>query len=75
MSERERIEDAMNQYARNQIALNAKVIAVEYHDDLNIWIGLSVSPAGSQRLVARKQADGTWVVSKHRGGLQTRPNS
>ena len=74
MSDRERIEAAMNQYARGKIALNAKVIAVEYHEDLNIWVGLSVSPAGSQRLVARQQADGTWEVSKHRGGLQSRPN-
>ena len=74
MSDRPHIEAAMNQYARGKIALSAKVIAVEYHEDLNIWLGLSVSPAGTQRLVARQQADGTWEVSKHRGGLQPQGN-
>jgi len=75
MSEKQRIEAAMSQYARTRIALGAKVIAVEYHEELDIWLGLAVSPAGTQRLVARKQADGTWEVYKHRTGLHTDPNS
>lgn len=74
MSDKERIETAMSHYARNRIALNAKVIAVEFHEELDIWLGLAVSPAGSQRLVARRQADGTWEVYKHRGGLQSGPS-
>jgi hypothetical protein len=69
MSERQAIEDAMTHFARSHVALNAKVLAVEYHEESNIWIGAAISSAGNQKLVARKQPDGTWLVSKYMGSL------
>lgn len=69
MSDRQAIEDAMNQFARAQIALNAKVLAVEHHEDSNVWTGVAVSSAGNRKLVARQQANGTWQVSKYLGSL------
>jgi hypothetical protein len=71
MSDRQAIEDAMNQFARSQVALNAKVLAVEHHAESNIWTGVAVSSAGNRKLVARKQPDGTWQVSKYLGSISS----
>ncbi len=69
MDEKQQIEDAMNHFARTRIALNAKVVALELSEDSSVWVGVAVSPAGSHRLLARKQADGKWTVSKYLGSL------
>ncbi|MNK87715.1 hypothetical protein D3C87_1076550 [compost metagenome] len=69
MSEKEAVETAMNFFARTRIALTAKVLTLELDEDSNIWVGVAVSPAGSHRLTARKQKDGTWMISRYLGSL------
>ncbi|MNS94477.1 hypothetical protein D3C72_1286970 [compost metagenome] len=69
MSEKDDIEAAMNRFARARIALNAKIMALELIEDANLWVGVVVSSSGSHRLIARKQTDGSWSVSKHLGSL------
>lgn len=69
MSDETLVEAAIGHFARLNLSLNAKVIAVEYDQTHDVWLGTVLGSTGTHRLVARRQADGTWMISRYLGSL------
>lgn len=61
-------EEQMLSYARRNIALEARVLTVEYEPDSQIWLGTVSSRTGTHRLLA-EQREGVWDVWRYQGGL------
>lgn len=61
-------EEQILAYARRNIALEARVLTVEYEPDSQIWIGTISTRAGTVRLLA-EQRDGSWSVWRFQGAL------
>lgn len=55
-------------YARRNIALEARVLTVEYEPDTQIWIGTISTRTGTVRLLAEQKEDG-WSVWRFQGAL------
>lgn len=62
-------EEQMLSYARHNIALEARVLSVEYEADNQIWLGTISTRSGTLRLLA-EQRDGQWTVWRFQGALQ-----
>lgn len=71
----EEAEEQMLTYARRNIALEARVLTVEYEEDSQIWQGTISTRSGTLRLLAEKR-DGAWNVWRFQGALpKPRPKS
>ncbi|HEY9856347.1 MAG TPA: hypothetical protein V6D05_11450 [Stenomitos sp.] len=61
-------EEQMLSYARRNIALEARLLSVEYEPDTQIWLGTVSTRSGTLRLLA-EQRDGQWSVWRYQGAL------
>lgn len=61
-------EEQMLSYARRNIALEARMLTVEFEPDSQIWLGTVSSRTGTHRLLAELR-EGVWDVWRYQGGL------
>lgn len=64
----EEAEAQMLSYARRNVALEARVLSVEYEPDHQLWIGTVSTRSGPVRLLAEEK-EGTWNVWRFQGAL------
>lgn len=67
MSEQE-VEELMLRYARMNVALDSRMLGVEFDRDHGVWVGAVSTRSGSIRLVA-DQPNGHWEVWRYQGSL------
>lgn len=70
MATEDQVLDLMKQYAKLNIAMDARILSASYDPDNDRWVGIGVSSlAGGQlRLIAR-QRDKEWEIWRHRGSI------
>lgn len=61
-------EEQILSYARRNIALEARLLTVEYEADSQIWLGTVSTRGGTLRLLA-EQREGQWNVWRFQGAL------
>ncbi len=64
----EEAEAQMLSYARRNVALEARLLTVEYEADSQIWLGTVSTRGGTVRLLAEHR-DGAWSVWRYQGAL------
>lgn len=74
MDDLERIQAACTEFARRNIALNARVTGVEFDAEHGVWLGSVTGSTGSCFVVARPLPDGSYEVHRYVGVIRpTRP--
>lgn len=63
------VEEQMLSYARNNIALEARLLSIECDPESQIWQGTVTTRTGTVRLLAERR-EGTWSVWRFKGALQ-----
>lgn len=61
-------EEQILSYARRNVALEARLLSVEYEPDSEIWVGTVSTRTGTVRLLAEER-DGDWNVWRFQGAL------